>query len=159
MNINELNILIKYAEEIDMLNHERLSYYENFFCRKECKEILKNIKPYLNKNFYNIFFEYFIHLHKELIPLFIDKFTPITFINFIDFSNIKYTLNFLKYLPDIILVCNSKIQTEKCSNIEKSLFYQKIGELKQDYITLLDACPSLNNKKEILNVVKTIDML
>ena len=163
MNINEINTLVNYKEEIDALNSENFSYYAHFFRRKDCENIIKTIKPYLNDSFYNMFFNYFMKDNRYLIPLLVDHFCIEVFFDLASFSNTKYTLHFIEYLPDIILSCKKQIDENTnntvISMLKKSLFYQKASEMRKNYEILLENHTYPQFEEQIFRVIHTIGLL
>ena len=161
MNINEINDLVNYKEEIDALNSENFSYYAHFFRRKDCENILKIIKPYLNDSFYRTFFNYFMKDNRYLIPLLVDHFCIEVFFDLASFSNTKYTLHFVEYLPDIILSCKKQLdENNNAVNVlKKSIFYQKIGEIRKNYEILLENHTYPQFEEQIFATIATISLL
>lgn len=163
MNYNTINDLLFYQNEIDSLNSGNISYYAQFFNEKNCASILPKIKPYLNDVFYKIFFNYFMASHSKFIPLLADRFPVDNYIDF-SFSNIQFVLTFIEYMPDIILSCKKQLDQKypnTINTLQKSLFYQKIGDLRKDVERLLEIETGQQTPyhSKMLNFIKFLDSL
>ena len=160
MNYNTINDLLFYQNEIDSLNSGNISYYAQFFNEKNCASILPKIKPYLNDVFYKIFFNYFMASHCKFIPLLADRFPVDNYIDF-SFSNIQFVLTFIEYMPDIILSCKKQLdENNNAVNVlKKSIFYQKIGEIRKNYEILLENHTYPQFEEQIFATIATISLL